>query len=289
MPPARHRAPCGCSPSPHSCRAGCRALPSCRPPSCTSRRPPPASRADRVGVELHELAEAAGAGLLVAEDVAGAVAAIGLWQADRNSRRHSAPAARSGRSAARSTARRRPGTRTRPRWAGPGRAGICRARRCIRTPASPPARNRRAHRRRGFSPPSGASLRSRRGHDLPARAAGARAVFAVFWVCRPWGALVSADGAMRQPWLASQPRPALAGEVGIRRREFRVRGLCRGPRIREKLLTPSDTNFRGERPLTRPSPREKRGEGARERGLLTPRRPSLPCLPLPSLGCTSAA
>jgi len=34
----------------------------------------------RVGVELHELAEAAGAGLFVAIDVAGAIAAIGLWQ-----------------------------------------------------------------------------------------------------------------------------------------------------------------------------------------------------------------
>ena len=38
------------------------------------------ARADRVGVELHELAEAAGAGLFVAEDIAGAVAAIGLRQ-----------------------------------------------------------------------------------------------------------------------------------------------------------------------------------------------------------------
>ena len=37
-------------------------------------------RADRVGVELHELAEAAGARLLVAEHPAGAIAAIGLRQ-----------------------------------------------------------------------------------------------------------------------------------------------------------------------------------------------------------------
>ncbi len=37
-------------------------------------------RADRVGVELHELAEAAGAGLLVAEHPAMAIAAIGLGQ-----------------------------------------------------------------------------------------------------------------------------------------------------------------------------------------------------------------
>ena len=36
--------------------------------------------ADRVGVELHELAEAAGAGLLVAEDIAGAIAAERLGQ-----------------------------------------------------------------------------------------------------------------------------------------------------------------------------------------------------------------
>ena len=42
-PPSPHRAPCGYSPSPHSCRAECRALPSCPPPSCTSRRRPPAS------------------------------------------------------------------------------------------------------------------------------------------------------------------------------------------------------------------------------------------------------
>ena len=36
--------------------------------------------AHRVGIELHELAEAAGTGLLVAVDVADAIAAIGLWQ-----------------------------------------------------------------------------------------------------------------------------------------------------------------------------------------------------------------
>ncbi len=39
-----------------------------------------AGRADGVGVELHELAEAAGAGLFVAEDIAGAIAAEGLGQ-----------------------------------------------------------------------------------------------------------------------------------------------------------------------------------------------------------------
>ena len=36
-----------------------------------------ARRADGVGVELHELAEAAGAGLFVAEDIAGAIGAVG--------------------------------------------------------------------------------------------------------------------------------------------------------------------------------------------------------------------
>ena len=87
---------------------------------------------DRVGVELHELAEAARARLLVAEHPAGAIAAVGLGQARRSSRRRSGRAARSGRSAATATARRRPGTRTRPRSAGPGRAGTCPARRCIR-------------------------------------------------------------------------------------------------------------------------------------------------------------
>ena len=40
-----------------------------------------ARRADRVGVELHELAEAARARLLVAKHPAGAIAAIGLRQA----------------------------------------------------------------------------------------------------------------------------------------------------------------------------------------------------------------
>ena len=102
--------------------------------------------ANGVGVELHELAEAPGAGFFVAEHPTETIASDRASAACRNSPPHSARAARSDHSAATATARRRPGTRTRPRSAGPDRAGICRARRCIRSPASPPARSHSAHR-----------------------------------------------------------------------------------------------------------------------------------------------
>ena len=104
-------------------------------------------RADRIGIELHELAEAARPRLLVAEHPAGAVAAIRLRQA-LVILRHEARERRG-----QIVAEREPllvlvleGEHALVR-AGPGRAGICRAPRCIRRRASPPARSRSARRR----------------------------------------------------------------------------------------------------------------------------------------------
>ena len=120
-----------------------------------------------VGVELHELAEASRARLLVAEHRAVAIASDKAAPGSGNSPPRSARAARSDRSAATATARRRPGTRTRPRSAGPGRAGTCRARRCIRSPASPPARSRSARTPRGSPPPCAGWRRSRPARGRP--------------------------------------------------------------------------------------------------------------------------
>src|SRR5262249_40806824 len=107
------------------------------------------------------------------------------WAAHRNSPPRSARAARSGRSASSATARRRPGTRTRPRSAGPGRAKIFPARRYIRSPASPAARSRSARRPRGSCRACAAWPRSRRRRDRRARAAGAPSAWWFCRACRP--------------------------------------------------------------------------------------------------------
>src|SRR3954452_24317234 len=111
---------------------------------------------------------------------------------NRSFQRRTAPAAQSGRSAGLSTARHRPGTRTRPRWAGPGRGETFPTRRYIPSPGFPPARSRSAHRLRGSSRPSRASPRSRRDRDRRARAAAALSASEVSSGYPPWAALVPA-------------------------------------------------------------------------------------------------
>ncbi len=137
-------------------------------------------RADGIGVALHELAEAARPGLLVAPDRPHRIAAIGrrddllvLGDIARERRGHVVAQATS-------TARLRPAAKTRPRSAGPDRAGTCRAPRCIRTPGFPAAHSRSAHRPRGWSRAcawSGAVLRRTMSRKPFGRRASGRNVF----------------------------------------------------------------------------------------------------------------